>query len=219
MSDFLDFFKGTDEEVQNEWLYYLEEAKENSGELYSMLNNRSVLLHKKKDAALLSAQIRRNIAKLKGQLNGLQGLLQKHADKITEGEHTRRSDDLSRMRREINLMEDNMMKEGRVNNARSKSGYGTEREGKETERTKEVATHQLASVQTQMLEEQDAELDQLSKHIRNLKSISGAINEEITMHNHMLEDLEGDMEKSSSKMHQGKVKLDNMESESSCIIS
>eukprot|EP00959_Pyramimonas_sp_CCMP1952_P024167 507172-Pyramimonas_sp.AAC.1 len=112
-----------------------------------------------------------------------------------------------------------MMKEGRVNNARSKSGYGTEREGKETERTKEVATHQLASVQTQMLEEQDAELDQLSKHIRNLKSISGAINEEITMHNHMLEDLEGDMEKSSSKMHQGKVKLDNMESESSCIIS
>eukprot|EP00959_Pyramimonas_sp_CCMP1952_P304177 6366266-Pyramimonas_sp.AAC.1 len=87
--DFLDFFKGTDEEVQNEWLYYLEEAKENSGELYSMLNNRSVLLHKKKDAALLSAQIRRNIAKLKGQLNGLQGLLQKHADKITEGEHTR----------------------------------------------------------------------------------------------------------------------------------
>jgi hypothetical protein len=34
--------------------------------------------------------------------------------------------------------------------------------------------------------EQDDELDQLSKHIRNLTGISGAINEEITMHTQML---------------------------------
>mmetsp|Transcript_28005 Transcript_28005/g.61297 ORF Transcript_28005/g.61297 Transcript_28005/m.61297 type:complete len:219 (-) Transcript_28005:209-865(-) len=217
----LNFFDDTDEEIHNEWLFHLDEAKANSSELYEMLNNRSVMLAKKKDASLLSAQIRRNIAKLKGQLNGLQGLLKKHNEKISESEFTRRSDELTRIRREVNLMEDNMQKEGRVNNAMPKTDYRnvTEREGKETERTTDVPTNQLANVQAQMLKEQDAELDQLSKHIRNLQGISGAINEEITMHNHMLEDLESDMEKSSNKMHQGKVKLDNMESESSCIIS
>ena len=53
------FFEDTDEEIQNEWLFALEEAKSLSNELYTMLNNRSVLLAKKKDASLLSAQVRR----------------------------------------------------------------------------------------------------------------------------------------------------------------
>ena len=55
----LNFFEDTDEEIQNEWMYHMEQAKANSGELYTMLNNRSVMLAKKKDASLLSAQIRR----------------------------------------------------------------------------------------------------------------------------------------------------------------
>jgi len=216
----MNFFKDTDEEIQNEWLFALEEAKSLSNELYTMLNNRSVLLAKKKDASLLSAQVRRNIAKLKAQLNSLQGLLRKHNERISQSEFTHRSDEVTRIRREVNLMEDNLQKEGRANSAAPKSDYRSVREGgQETARTTDVATNQLGGLQTQMLKEQDDELDQLSKHIRNLTGISGAINEEITMHTQMLDDLEGDMEKSSNHMHKGKGRLDVMQEESSCAVS
>lgn len=80
---------------------------------------------------------------------------------------------------------------------------------KETDTTAELDNHGLINLQQQIMSQQDTELDQLEQSVVTTKHVALQINEETTLHNRLLDELDGDVETTGNRLRvvQQKLKL------------
>lgn len=71
----------------------------------------------------------------------------------------------------------------------------------ETERTRGLNDQQLLQVQKQDFQDQEKELEQLSKVIQRQKELGVAINEELALQNELLDELDSEVDRTSAKLH------------------
>lgn len=78
---------------------------------------------------------------------------------------------------------------------------------KETDATAELDNHGLLNLQQQIMSQQDTELDQLEHSVATTKHVALQINEETTLHNRLLDELDGDVETTGNKLRVVQQKL------------
>jgi len=220
------------------WMRELADTKSLCNEIQAMVSDRTQMLRRGEDAAKLSALTRRQIKQMYKQFDQLDNILKKLADALTSREATRRRDELTKLVREVQQMEQTMKKEGRCDAGPARSAEAgspsasskprsqstqpdddeEDRGPRETQRSAQLKTNQLVGLQRTMIREQDQQLDQLSQTMSRLKNISGSINQEITTQNQMLDDLEHSMDNSSAKLKNSEQKIHDIEGDSMCAI-
>jgi regulator of vacuolar morphogenesis len=79
----------------------------------------------------------------------------------------------------------------------------------ETQRTRGLDDQQLLQLQKNDFQEQDQELDLLSKAIERQKQLGTAINEELALQNEILDELDTEVDRASSKLHYAQKRVGN----------
>lgn len=114
---------------------------------------------------------------------------------VGEGELNRRKELLNSLKREYNDIEQLSVEpiqlfKGRV--------IG---KPKETDRTRGMDNQELLQMQKQDFKQQDEQLEELSKALQRQKELGVAINEELSIQNEILDELDQQVESSTSKLH------------------
>mmetsp|Transcript_24092 Transcript_24092/g.29179 ORF Transcript_24092/g.29179 Transcript_24092/m.29179 type:complete len:269 (+) Transcript_24092:291-1097(+) len=256
-----------DDKAVRAWGDELQQCKDVVLELRAQIHERTESLSRGVEVARLSAIIRRKISSLREALNGLERKVPNL--NMPAGEATRRTDEVTRLKREVNHLEDAMrrsagsdsshrdisssgpfnsrphttgggsmadamrsMNTGRQQGAASSRSSSVNTDftdlsaltgmkfsgSMETDRTADKSNSELVTLQRTMMNEQDAQLADLSKHINSLKHISNAVSEELDTHNKMLTDLEHDMESTHAKIRKAETKMTDLSNDSTCTI-
>lgn len=89
--------------------------------------------------------------------------------------------------------------------------------GRETDTTAELNNRGLVTMQRQVLQQQDNELEHLERSVITTKHVALQINEETSLHNRLLDELEVDLGMTQSRMATAQRKLKSvMRKASSC---
>lgn len=78
---------------------------------------------------------------------------------------------------------------------------------RETDTTAELDNRGIISLQQQVMKNQDTELEHLEHSVVRTKHIALQINEETQLHNHLLEELETDLDSTSNRLALAQKKL------------
>jgi hypothetical protein len=230
----LSVFDDMDEdELQMAWMREIKESKSLLTEVQTLVADRSQKLKEGEDAAKVSAISRRKLKTLQDQILKLSQLLKKLAPVLTKTEAGKRGEEINKLSREVDSLEMTIRKEcrppppvpGASGSPASASGKGMPVNveavtpgPRETNRTTGLNNPELVGLQSQMLREQDSQLDQLSSHIQRLSAISNAVNEEITVQNQMLDELGSNMDISSGKLKSSGKTVQSIEDDSMCVV-
>mmetsp|Transcript_579 Transcript_579/g.688 ORF Transcript_579/g.688 Transcript_579/m.688 type:complete len:227 (-) Transcript_579:1341-2021(-) len=178
------------------WLMQFEESKVAADEIMELIHERSQVLREgSADAARLTGVIRRKMNGLKSKCDQLQKGLKD--PRISEQEAERRCDMLARLKTRSDQMtsllarpeQRNAMLEGpRVQEVR------------ETDQTAEMDNQGLLDLQRNIMDDQDAQLEDLSRVVSSTKHISMAIGEELDLQNRLLDDLEDDVDVTDGRL-------------------
>lgn len=121
----------------------------------------------------------------------------------TENERNRRRDLLTALRSRREQMLQALKRDQRsarstlLGDSGDGSGAGPARE---TDATAELDSHGLLSMQHQVMHQQDRELEQLERSVSSTKHVALQINEETTLHNRLLTELDTDLDATASRM-------------------
>ncbi|KAK3288261.1 hypothetical protein CYMTET_4262 [Cymbomonas tetramitiformis] len=206
-------------EIEHLWSRELEGAKTTANEVHAMINDRVVAVARGSvETAKHNASTRRKFGTLKQKLVALPRILEK-CSHISEAEHTRRQDQIAKLKREYSTLEETLRR-GTGTDGPSEFESASVREHmnkqkpRETERTAGVETQQLAQLQRNMMNEQDTKMDELMKSVSRLKNITGAVHDELETQHKMLEDLDGDMQKTQGRLGEARDKMQDIEDSS-----
>mmetsp|Transcript_32029 Transcript_32029/g.44402 ORF Transcript_32029/g.44402 Transcript_32029/m.44402 type:complete len:220 (+) Transcript_32029:127-786(+) len=212
----------SDQDLETRWTRILDESKALTNEMHTMIKERSILLAKGDEAAKLSAQIRRGVGRVRAQVGQLGRLLRQMEDLLSPAEVAQGREEVARVAREVEVLEAAMQRNYRapVKGVCQESDRGGVRAGGTVgaELSTTLTSEQLQLLQQRALDKQDSQLDQLSKHMQNLKGISTAINEEISVHNELLDGLEDHMASTTSKLKSQQEKIQTIEENTICLI-
>ena len=130
---------------------------------------------------------------------------------LTENEKNRRRDLLAalRSRREQMLQ---ALKRDQTGASRSAllgqpGGGDAQLMGRETDATAELDNHGLLSMQQQIMSQQDLELGQLERSVATSKHVALQINEETSLHNRLLDELDMDVDNTQTRLATAQRKL------------
>lgn len=202
------------------WLRDLDEAKALEAEANAALGQRSSALaaNDEQQAAKLASQARRRCNALRARLDALAAALRspRLAGACTERELQRRADMVERMRARADALG------GLIARPRN-GGAGGDRDAlvggssslssgpaEETERTAGLDNQGLLAMQEQVMAEQDGQLDELSRIVGSTRHIALAVNEELDVHNTLLDDLDRDAEATQYTLKRAQRRLKNL---------
>eukprot|EP00235_Prasinoderma_singulare_P008509 CAMPEP_0119168040 /NCGR_PEP_ID=MMETSP1315-20130426/6955_1 /TAXON_ID=676789 /ORGANISM="Prasinoderma singularis, Strain RCC927" /LENGTH=245 /DNA_ID=CAMNT_0007161515 /DNA_START=243 /DNA_END=980 /DNA_ORIENTATION=- len=197
----------SDARAAQAWLRDFDEAKALEAEANAALGQRSAALQANDEqaAARLASQARRRVNALRARLDALAAALRSpRMGGVTERELQRRADMVERMRARADALG------GMIARPRGGGGAG-ERDAlfggrggrgggasssapQETERTAALDNAGLLTMQEQVMSEQDDQLEDLSRIVGSTKHVALAVNEELDVHNRLLDDLDRDTE-------------------------
>lgn len=87
------------------------------------------------------------------------------------------------------------------------SGAKPDAGGKETDTTAELDNRGLIQMQQEVMRQQDTELEHLERSVVTTKHIALQINEETELHNRLLDELDADVDATSSRLSVAQRKL------------
>jgi regulator of vacuolar morphogenesis len=153
---------------------------------------------------------RRNLIVSRARFDALTKGLELSSDDIGEYEAKRRTELLNSLKREhrdIEALLSNVSEEKSISNQPLSVAKKQLLKGRiigepqETGRTRALDNQELLQVQKQDFKDQDEELEQLSKVIQRQRELGIAINEELQLQNELLDELDGEVDRVSSKLH------------------
>ncbi|KAL4527354.1 hypothetical protein Ndes2526B_g08947 [Nannochloris sp. 'desiccata'] len=208
--------------MADQWNLDYEAAKDFANDSLSLIQERN-LKHPGggPEASRTTAAVRRKLGTLGTLLDNLRTALESpDCANITENEKNRRRDLLSslRSRREQMLQ---ALKRGQPRSSRSAlldqqsggdggGGSALQPLGRETDATAELDNRGLVSMQQQIMHQQDTELEHLERSVTTTKHVALQINEETSLHNRLLDELDLEVGSTQNRLSTAQKKLKNV---------
>mmetsp|Transcript_31701 Transcript_31701/g.69281 ORF Transcript_31701/g.69281 Transcript_31701/m.69281 type:complete len:228 (+) Transcript_31701:122-805(+) len=172
------------------WLQDFEDAKRSADEAMELIQDRTQVVEMgSADTARLTGTIRRKLGGLKSKIESLDGELKEQ--NVSGQESERRRDMLTRLKTRHDQLSSMLNTNGRRTFA---PGDQMRTPPRETEQTAELDNQGLIMMQRNIMQDQDTQLDDLSRIVSSTKHISMAIGEEVDLHNRLLDDLDHDID-------------------------
>ena len=204
------------------WTREYGDVKASCDELYELIRERNSMTAasasstgggaREQDVHKLSAQCRRKLTSLSNKINDLEagvgvggGVTQREASR-TELVHA--------LRVRKDQLKDLMSRDGQRKSERTKllggAGEGQRRPGAETADTAGLDSRGILQLQKQALRSQEDEIAELGAAVRQTKHVALAINEEVDLHQHLLDDLDSSVDNTQSMMKFARRKLEQV---------
>lgn len=156
---------------------------------------------KSAEATRLTATVKRKSAALDTELNRLSASLE--SSSITARESRRRQDLISGLRRKAEELS-GALSRGRKAPGGS-VGMGSidiqdDRDTRETEATVDLDNRSILQLQRNLMQDQDDELEELSRVVTSTKHIGLAVSEELDLHARLLDDIDEEVTRTGSRL-------------------
>ncbi|XP_031502585.1 syntaxin-52-like isoform X2 [Nymphaea colorata] len=188
------------------WMRELNGASRIADEISAGISERSSFPASGPETQCHLSGLRRKNTILKTRLDMLESLLAKLPTKqpITEKELHRRQDMLANLRSKANQMAStlNMSSFGNRDNL-----LGPESKASEINRTAGLDNYGIVGLQRQIMREQDEGLGKLEETIVSTKHIALAVNEELTLHTRLIDDLDQHVDSTDSRLQRVQKRL------------
>eukprot|EP00002_Diphylleia_rotans_P040953 TRINITY_DN9843_c0_g1_i2.p1 TRINITY_DN9843_c0_g1~~TRINITY_DN9843_c0_g1_i2.p1 ORF type:complete len:240 (-),score=62.99 TRINITY_DN9843_c0_g1_i2:333-1052(-) len=193
------------------------------------INNRNRLQQSGMNVSKQNAQIRKSIKELDEKIELLDDAvklqLRNISSNLSEKESLRRQDkmmDLKLKRDELKVMHQKGPSENqsalfapsRASQGRA-WGNAAGKSIQETEETRELSSDELVQVQRQRMQEQDALIERIGMSVDRQKQIGLTIHDELTEQNKMLEDLEDQVDHTTSRLSREQQRINKILKKSS----
>ncbi|KDD75355.1 hypothetical protein H632_c726p1, partial [Helicosporidium sp. ATCC 50920] len=186
---------------KDQWLEEFEAVRESANETHKLIQERNTQYGGEgPEASRITAAARRKLGTLGTILDRLKHGLD---GPESENERNRRRDLISALRGRREQMLQALKRDGAAAQRGAlfagSSGQGAP-SGQETIQTAELNATGLLSLQQEIMSQQDRDLESLEHSVAGTKHIALQINEETTLHNRLLEDLDEEVSATSSRM-------------------
>eukprot|EP00270_Netrium_digitus_P001783 TRINITY_DN1198_c0_g1_i1.p1 TRINITY_DN1198_c0_g1~~TRINITY_DN1198_c0_g1_i1.p1 ORF type:complete len:236 (+),score=40.93 TRINITY_DN1198_c0_g1_i1:124-831(+) len=184
------------------WAHEYEEAVRTSDEVATKLGDRKSLLSDGEDAVRAISALRRKLTMLGSKTDRLDALLRTpNLAKLGEKERRRRSELLLELRarlKEMSIVLSSIMPASRAallgRDERAVAGVV------ETGETSKLDNRGVLGLQQQVIQDQDEQLQELESTVASTKHIALAINGELDLHTHLLDEIDADVETTRARM-------------------
>lgn len=202
------------------WLKEFEEAMRLADDILARLNERNMMLTSGADPSRLVSATRRKLTMLGTKLDRLESLLKNPPMKtnITEKEMYRRQDMLLGIRFRTKQMTSALSTDQPSNRANLLSNGSRSNPPVETSKTQGLDNYGVINLQKQVMKDQDEDLAGLEATVTSTKHIALAVNEELDLHNHLLDDMDKEADDTNNRLKAAHRKLGvlNKNSNRSC---
>lgn len=192
------------------WVREFQDAKQLADEVMASIQDRNTKYQSgSSEASRVTAAARRKLGSLATRIQSLVDLLSSsECRNLTESERNRRHDLLGVLRSRHEQMT-RMLSRHQADRDQLLTNPGSTGRGPapETDRTAELENHGIVQLQQQVMQDQDSELDELSGHIHTTRNIAITINEELDLHNRLLDDLDDDVQVTHSRLRAARRRL------------
>lgn len=195
--------------ASDSWLKEFDEAMKLADDIRAKIEERSAMVRAGENPSRLAAATRRRIAALGTKTDQLEDMLRLPASKpvLSDKEVRRRDDCILGLRYKTKQMAAALS----ANQPSSRSALigkdARPTPAVETEQTAGLDTHGVVDLQRQMMREQDGELAELETTARSTKHIAIAIGGELDLHARLLDDLDADVEATTSRLKNAQKKV------------
>uniref|UniRef100_A0A0A0L4X9 t-SNARE coiled-coil homology domain-containing protein n=1 Tax=Cucumis sativus TaxID=3659 RepID=A0A0A0L4X9_CUCSA len=182
------------------WIKEYNEASKLGDDINGMISERSSFPATGPESQRHASAIRRKITILGTKVDGLQSLLLKLPVKqpLSEKEINRRKDMLVQMRSKVKQMASTL---NMSNFANRDSLLGPEMKSADVmSKTAELDNQGLVGFQRKIMKEQDEGLEKLEETITSTKHIALAVNEELSLHTRLIDDLDQHVDVTDSQL-------------------
>ncbi|XP_021902677.1 syntaxin-51-like isoform X2 [Carica papaya] len=188
------------------WMKEYNVALRLADDINGMISERSSFLASRSETQRHESAIRRKITILGTRLDCLQSLWAKLS--VSEKEKTRRRTMLLDLRSRANQMASTM---NMPNFGDRESLLGLDMKSADSmSRTKGLDNRDLVGLQRQIIKEQDGELQNLEDTVISTKHIALAINEELDLHNRLIDDLDQHVDATDSRLQKVQTSLTSL---------
>ncbi|KAL3636741.1 Syntaxin-52 [Castilleja foliolosa] len=189
------------------WVREYNEAVRLADDITNMISERNSLSSTGPGAQRHASATRRKITILGTRLDSLQSLLSKLPAKqaLTEKEMNRRRDMVNNLRTKVNQMASTL---NMSNFANRDSLLGPEiKPADAMSRTTGLDNHGVVGLQRQIMKEQDEGLEKLEETVISTKHIALAVNEELSLHTRLIDNLDEHVEVTDSRLQRVQRRL------------
>ena len=205
------------------WKRALEDARRLADDAAALVADRAAIARENAEggggggsAARAGASARRKIASLEEALDGLVADIDAAGGSATDGEKDRRRGLVEELRARARQMKE--MLKGTGGRAAGAGAAGAppvndrtallgSQASNETESTSMLNNQQILQYQDTIMRDQDDMLDQLHRSVTSTKNIAIAVNEELDLHERLLDDLDSQVDQSQSNLKNASRKL------------
>ncbi|KAG6558257.1 hypothetical protein Mapa_000007 [Marchantia paleacea] len=207
--------------ASDSWLKEFEEAMRLADDILARINERNMMLASGNDPTRLVSATRRKITMLGTKLDRLESLLQNPPIKPSiEKEMYRRQDMLLGIRFRTKQMAAALSTSQPSNRATLMGNDSRSAPPEETSRTTGLDNYGIINLQKQVMKAQDDDLAGLEATVTSTKHIALAVNEELDLQNHLLNDLDKDADDTNNRLKaaQRKIGILNKNSNRGCSV-
>ncbi|KAI5583612.1 hypothetical protein POPTR_006G032800v4 [Populus trichocarpa] len=201
------------------WMQEFNEASKLGDEINGMINGKNSLPPSGPETQRHLSATRRKIAILRTKLDILQSLLTALPSKqpITGKEMNRLQDMLKNLSTKVNQMATTLNMSSAANRE-NLLGPDKKTDDDVVNRASGLDNHGLVGFQRQIMKEQDEGLEKLEETVTSTKHIALAVNEELTLHTKLLDDLDEHVDVTNSRLQtvQRKLALLNKRTKGGC---
>ncbi|CAO2035944.1 unnamed protein product, partial [Urochloa humidicola] len=187
------------------WVKEYNEASRLADDISSMIADRGSLPQSGPEIMRHTSAIRRKITILGTRLDSLESLLIRIPPKsITDKEMHKRQDMLSNLKSKAKQMATSF---NMSNFANREDLLGQSKKADDMSRVAGLDNQGIVGLQRQIMKEQDEGLEKLEETVLSTKHIALAVNEELTLHTRLIDDLEDHVDVTNSRLQRVQKRL------------
>jgi SYP5 family syntaxin len=187
------------------WVKEYNEASRLADDISSMIADRGSLPQSGPEIMRHTSAIRRKITILGTRLDSLESLLARIPPKsITDKEMHKREDMLSNLKSKAKQMATSF---NMSNFANREDLLGQSKKADDMSRVAGLDNQGIVGLQRQVMKEQDEGLEKLEETVLSTKHIALAVNEELTLHTRLIDDLEDHVDVTNSRLQRVQKRL------------
>ncbi|KAK9805325.1 hypothetical protein WJX73_002327 [Symbiochloris irregularis] len=182
----------------DDWVASFEKAKQLADDAAEIIQERNLKFPAGgPEASRLTATARKKLMSLGSSLDALKDQLESQAfAHVSESEKNRRRDLTAALGLRKESMQQSLKRDQRSANRANllEPSSSSASPARETHATAGLENRELLQMQQHVMDDQDAELAELEKTVNSTKHIALTINEELSLHQRLLDDLDDDVE-------------------------
>ncbi|CAL8461856.1 g1387 [Coccomyxa elongata] len=192
------------------WTDEYEDAKQLADDTLALIQERNVKFpHGGQEASRVTATARRKLGTLGSAIDSMRGYLESvECGHITENEKDRRRDLVNALKSRREQMLQSLRRDQNTANRTALMEMNRPKApASETLQTADLDNRGILQLQDQSMRQQDAELEELERTVTSTKHIALTVNEELDLHQRLLDDLDEDVDVTHNRMRTAHKKL------------